>query len=57
MNWKELMDFIASNPQLFDQTVMVYDRTLGEYYPSDTIEFLDSDDVLDAGSTFMVIDT
>ena len=38
-----------------DETVTVYDAADGEYYPADTIEFEEADDVLDAGHMFIVI--
>jgi len=61
MNWGELLDYIYEkmlNDKNFGQeSVTVYDKNLGEYYPCDTIEFEEGDDVLDAGSVFITIET
>jgi hypothetical protein len=61
MNWGELLDYIYEkmlNDKNFGQeSVTVYDKTLGEYYPCDTIEFEEADDVLDAGAVFVTIQT
>jgi hypothetical protein len=61
MNWGELLDYIYEkmlNDKNFGQeSVTVYDKTLGEYYPCDTIEFEEADDVLDAGAVFVTIET
>ena len=40
-----------------DENVTIYDRSMGEYYPADTIEFTEHDDVLDAGTIFITVDT
>jgi len=59
ITWRELYKIIirkASKEQMFiDETVTVYDAADGEYYPADTIEFEEADDVLDAGHMFIVI--
>ena len=59
ITWRELYKVIinkASKEQMFiDETVTVYDAADGEYYPADTIEFEEADDVLDAGHMFIVI--
>tara|TARA_Y100000310_G_C20612086_1_gene778544 strand:+ start:188 stop:373 length:186 start_codon:yes stop_codon:yes gene_type:complete len=61
MNWGELLDYIYEkmlNDKNFGQeSVTVYDKNLGEYYPCDTIEFEEGDDVLDAGAVFITIET
>ena len=61
MNWGELLDYIYEkmlNDKNFGQeSVTVYDKNLGEYYPCDTIEFEEADDVLDAGAVFITIKT
>ena len=61
MRWRELQDYIyektLTSHSFAEESVTVYDRTIGEYYPCDTIEFETSDDVLDAGAVFITIET
>ncbi len=40
-----------------EESVTIYDMSVGEFYPCDTIEFEESDDVLDKGSVFLEIKT
>ena len=59
MTWRELMimihkQFLYGSKNL-DETVTVYDASVGEYYPADLIEFEESDDIIDAGTTFVSI--
>jgi len=58
MQWGELLEFILkksneSGGDFLDESVTFYDATVGEYYPADTIEFSEHDDVLDAGCVFL----
>ncbi len=59
MTWQELRCVInekeRSDSDFKHECVTVYDAELGEYYPADTIEFTESDDVLDAGHMFISI--
>lgn len=61
MTWDDLRAFLNDLHQRCDErlgdTVTVYDRTLGEFYPSDLLEFTKGDDVLDDNSIFIQIDT
>lgn len=57
MTWQELYDFLTQNfdAKWFQDSVTVYDKSEGEFYPSDVIEFQDGDDVIDSGSVFISI--
>lgn len=60
MSWGDLAEFInqqsiKTGGDFLNESVTVYDRSAGEYYPADTIEFEEYDDILDAGSIFIVI--
>ena len=59
MTWRELYKVIirkaSKEPTFIDETVTIYDAADGEYYPADTIEFEEADDVLDAGHMFIII--
>ena len=61
MTWNDLYIIIhekgMKDRDFLHENVTIYDRTEGEYYPADTIEFLEDDDVLDAGSIFITMDT
>ena len=61
MTWNDLYIIIhekgLADRDFLHENVTIYDRTEGEYYPADTIEFLEDDDVLDAGSIFITVDT
>ena len=61
MTWNDLYIIIhekgMADRDFLHENVTIYDRTEGEYYPADTIEFLEDDDVLDAGSIFITVDT
>jgi hypothetical protein len=58
MTWHDLLEFIvergkATEGGFLDENVTLYDQEEGEFYPVDTIEFTDFDDVLDAGTVFL----
>ena len=61
MAWCELMHVI--NEKEFDdesfqyESVTVYDRSTGEFYSADVIEFEESDGIIDAGKLFIEIQT
>ena len=59
MTWGELLEVLHENflhgDKDLDDNVTVYDATDGEFYPADTIEFTESDDILDAGHMFISI--
>ena len=61
MAWCELMHVIngkdIKDEQFQYEQVTVYDRSTGEFYPADTIEFEESDDIIDAGTMFIEIQT
>ena len=57
MTWKELLTFLIQNQIQLDESITVYDESKGEYYPVDLIEFTEGDDILDAGSIFLIIST
>ncbi len=49
MTWKELYNYLKEhqNSEWLDNSVYTYDRTKGEYYPADLVEFQDDDDIID----------
>ena len=62
MTWNDLMHVIdekESNDEFFlaMESVTVYDRSTGEFYPADVIEFEESDGIIDAGKLFIEIQT
>lgn len=57
MTWNDLLHFLSNNKDILQDTVTVYDKSKGEFYPSDTIEFIEGDDILDPGSMFIQIET
>jgi hypothetical protein len=60
MNYGELLEFLyekgLNEPDFLQETATVYDKKEGEYYPCDTIEFCDSDSVLDKDQFFLTIE-
>ena len=60
MNYGELVEFLYAKgmqqPEFLKETATVYDIKEGEYYPCDTIEFTESDSVLDADQFFLSIE-
>ena len=44
------------NPDFLNETATVYDKNEGEYYPCDTIEFTESDYVIDKDQFFLSIE-
>jgi len=59
MIWKELLDYLKSLEENDDNrlgdSVMVWDIELGEYYPADTLEIEDQDDIIEFGHLFISI--
>lgn len=57
MTWGQLLQFLLANEgsRWWDDSVTVYAADSGEYFPADTIEFEDGDDIIGAGSVFIVI--
>lgn len=59
MTWRELHNVILKKalkqPDVMEDNVTVYDAADGEYYPADTIEFEEADDVLNAGHMFISV--
>jgi len=60
MIYGELLEFLyekgLNEPEFLQETATVYDKKEGEYYPCDTIEFCDSDSVLDQDQFFLTIE-
>ena len=60
MIYGELLEFLyekgLNEPDFLQETATVYDKKEGEYYPCDTIEFCDSDSVLDKDQFFLTIE-
>ena len=60
MIYGELLEFLyekgLNEPEFLQETATVYDKKEGEYYPCDTIEFCDSDSVLDKDQFFLTIE-
>ena len=60
MNYGELVEFLYAKgmhePEFLKETATDYDKKEGEYYPCDTIEFCDSDSVLDKDQFFLTIE-
>jgi hypothetical protein len=59
MTWRELHNVMLGKafvePEFMNENVTVYDAADGEYYPADTIEFEEADDVLNAGHMFISV--
>lgn len=59
MTWNDLRAYLNDLKQRcddrLDDTVTVYCAGRGEYFPADTIEFEEADDILPEGSIFIVI--
>ena len=57
MTWNDLYIMIHENGMadrdFLHENVTIYDMSGGEYYPADTIEFEQGDDVLDDGCMFI----
>jgi hypothetical protein len=60
MIWSDLLQLLhdkgLSDSGFLQETVAVYDKGEGEYYPCDTIEFEESDGIIDAGHIFLQIE-
>ena len=57
MNWSELYEFLNQyhGADWWEDSVTVYDQEQGEFFPCETIEFTEDDDIIDAGSLFLSI--
>ena len=59
MTWGELLEFLheraLDNPPYLQDNVTVVDMEEGEYYPADTLETCEEDDILDKGHLFITI--
>ena len=60
MIYGELLELLYEKglhePEFLHETATVYYKKEGEYYPCDTIEFCDSDSVLDKDQFFLSIE-
>jgi hypothetical protein len=60
MNYGELLNYLnekgLADPYFLNETATVYDKTKGEYYQCDTIEFTESDYVIDKDQFFLSIE-
>lgn len=60
MIYGELLEFLyekgLNEPEFLQETATVYDKREGEYYPCDTIEFSESDSVLEKDQFFLTIE-
>jgi len=60
MTYGELYECLAvkclHDPNFVNERVTVYDKSEGEYYPCDTIEFTESDYVIDKDQFFLSIE-
>ena len=60
MIYGELLEFLyekgLNEPEFLQEPAIVYDKKEGEYYPCDTVEFEESDCVLDKGQFFLSIE-
>ena len=60
MSYGELLNYLnkkgLDDPYFLGETVTVYDKSEGEYYPCDTIEFTESDYVIDKDQFFLSIE-
>ena len=61
MAWCELIH--VAHEKVFDdanfqyESVTVYDKSTGEFYSADVVEFEESDGIIDAGKLFIEIQT
>ena len=60
MNYGELLNYLnekgLANPYFLNEMAIVYDKTKGEYYPCETIEFEEGDYVIDKDQFFLSIE-
>ena len=60
MIWGDLFQFLhdkgLNDPDFLENFVTVYDKREGEFFPCDTIEFEESDGIIDAGHIFLQIE-
>lgn len=56
MTWHELYKFLnkSRGKPWFDNTVWTYDRTKGEYYQADLVEFEENDDIIGVDNAMFV---
>ena len=61
MTWGELLEFLHEralyDPSYLQDIATIYDKSMGEYYPCDTLETAEADDILDKGHLFLSIES
>lgn len=61
MRWEDLRIYLnelhEKRDMRIDDSVTIYDMTLGEFYPVDILEYCVGDDILDDGAIFLTICT
>jgi len=61
MTWGELLEFLheraLDDPLYLQDNVTIYDKSMGEYYPCNTLETTEADDILDKGHLFLSIES
>ena len=61
MNWGELLEYLyeksIDDVNFLQEAVTVWDMDEGEYYPCDTLETAEADDILDKGHLFLSIES
>jgi len=60
MIWADLLQLLYDkglrDNGFLENSVTVYDKAEGEYYPCDMIEFEEGDEIIDAGHIFLQIE-
>ena len=61
MIWADLLQLLydkslREDNGFLENSVTVYDKREGEYYPCDTLEFEEGDEIIDAGHIFLQIE-
>jgi len=61
MTWGELLEFLheraLDDPLYLQDNATIYDKSMGEYYPCNTLETIEVDDILDKGHLFLSIES
>ena len=61
ITWNDLNNIMIEkaidDSNFMSESVTIYDRSVGEYYPAGLLEFQEGDDILDDGGMFITIDT
>ena len=52
-----MIEKAIDDSNFMSESVTIYDRSVGEYYPAGLLEFQEGDDILDDGCMFITIDT